>query len=142
MRSWFERSLHVPRKVCSRACKLRLYCSLGYSQHLGGLKDRQAVCDAELKGSSHAGREQCGALPQVRSKFKIATLIFRAGSRVRKSFRYEVPFVLANLLLQWHMDLAWPFAQLHPGAVADNRRQPSGHLRLSAELVQIFVGCQ
>jgi hypothetical protein len=40
------------------------------------------------------------------------------------------------------MDLAGPFAQLHPGAIADNRRQPSGHLRLSSELVQMFVGSQ
>jgi hypothetical protein len=40
------------------------------------------------------------------------------------------------------MDLAWPFAQLDPGAIADNRRQPSGHLRLSPELVQMFVGSQ
>jgi hypothetical protein len=77
----------------------------------------------------------------VRRKFRIATLIFRAGQRVRQSFGYEVSFVLANLI-QRHMDLAWPFAQLHPGAVADNRRQPSGHLRLSPELVQMFVGSQ
>jgi hypothetical protein len=40
------------------------------------------------------------------------------------------------------MDLAWPFAQLDPGAIADNRSQPSGHLRLSPELVQMFVGSQ
>jgi len=40
------------------------------------------------------------------------------------------------------MDLAWLFAQLHPGAIADNRRQPSGHPRLSPELVQMFVGGQ
>jgi hypothetical protein len=37
------------------------------------------------------------------------------------------------------MDLTWPFAQLHPCAIADNRRQPSGHLRLSPELVDMFV---
>jgi hypothetical protein len=49
---------------------------------------------------------------------------------------------LANLLIQRHMDLPWPFTQLHPGAVADNRRQPSGHLGLSPELVQMFVGGQ
>jgi hypothetical protein len=78
----------------------------------------------------------------VRRKFRIATLIFRAGPRVRQSFGYEVSFVLANLLIQRHMDLAWPFAQLHPGAIADNRRQPRGHLRLSPELVQMFVGGQ
>jgi hypothetical protein len=76
----------------------------------------------------------------VRGKFRIATLIFRAGPRVRQSFGYEVSFVLANLLIQRHMDLAWPLAQLHPGAIADNRRQPSGHLRLSFELVQMFMG--
>jgi hypothetical protein len=40
------------------------------------------------------------------------------------------------------MDLAWPFAQLHPRAIADNGRQPSGHLRVSPELVQMFVGGQ
>jgi len=40
------------------------------------------------------------------------------------------------------MDLAWLFAQLHPSAIADNRRQPSGHLRLSPELVQVLVGGQ
>jgi hypothetical protein len=40
------------------------------------------------------------------------------------------------------MDLARPFAQLHPGAIADNRRQPSGHLRLSPELVQMLVSGQ
>src|SRR6202035_4359136 len=142
MRSWFESSLHVPRKVCSRACQPRLYCSLRHSQHLGCLKDRETVRDAELKCSSQAGREQCGALPQVRSKFRFATFIFRAGPRVRQSFGYEVSFVLAKLLIQRHMDLAWPFAQLHPGAIADNCRQPSGHLRLSPELVQMFVGGQ
>jgi hypothetical protein len=76
----------------------------------------------------------------VQSKFRIVALIFRAGPRVRKSFGYEVFFVLANLLIQRQMDLAWPFAQLHPGAIADNRRQPSGHLRLSPELVQMCVG--
>ena len=42
-------------------------------------------------------------------------------------------FILANLLIQRHMDLTWPLAHLHPGAIADNRRQPSGHLRLSPE---------
>jgi hypothetical protein len=50
--------------------------------------------------------------------------------------------LLANLLIQPRMDFPWPFAQLHPGAVADNRRQPSGHLRLCPELVQMFVGGQ
>jgi hypothetical protein len=40
------------------------------------------------------------------------------------------------------MDLAWPFAQLHPGAIADNRRQPSGHLRVAPELGQMFVSGQ
>jgi hypothetical protein len=50
--------------------------------------------------------------------------------------------LLANLVIQRHIDLPGPFAQLHPGAVADNRRQPSGHLRLSPELVQMFVGGQ
>jgi hypothetical protein len=78
----------------------------------------------------------------VCSKFRIATLIFRAGPHVHQSFGYEVFFVLANLLIQRHVDLAWPFAQLHPGAIADNCRQPSGHLRLSPELVQMFVGGQ
>ena len=52
----------------------RLYCSLRHSQHLGCLKDRETARDAELKCSSQAGREQGGALPQVRSKFRIATL--------------------------------------------------------------------
>jgi hypothetical protein len=44
--SWFERSLHVPRKLLSRACQLSLYCSLRHSQHLGCLKDREtfALC--------------------------------------------------------------------------------------------------
>jgi hypothetical protein len=78
----------------------------------------------------------------VRSEFRIATLIFGAGSRVRQFFGYEVSFALANLLIQRHMDLAWPFPQLHPGAIADNRRQPRGHLRLSPELVEMFVGGQ
>src|ERR1700690_3188461 len=85
-RSWFESSLHVPRKVGSRARQLSLHCSLWHSQHLGCLKDRETVRDAELKCSSQAGRQQCAALPQVRSKFRIATLVFRAGPRVRQSF--------------------------------------------------------
>jgi hypothetical protein len=78
----------------------------------------------------------------VPSKFRIATLIFRAGPGVRQSFGYEVSFALANLLIQRHMDLAWPFAQLHQRTVADNRGQPSSHLRLPSELVQMFVGGQ
>jgi hypothetical protein len=78
----------------------------------------------------------------VRSKFRIATFIFRTGARVRQSFGYEVSLVLANLLIHRHMDLARPFAQLHPCTIAYNRRQPSGHLRLSPELVQVFVGGQ
>jgi len=113
-----------------------------HSQHLRCLKDRETVRDAELKCSSQAGREQCGALPQVRGKFRMATIIFRAGPRVRQSFGYEVSLLLSNLLIQRRMDLARPFAQLHPGAIADNRRQPSRHLRLSPELVQMFVGGQ
>ncbi len=47
--------------------------------------------------------------------------------------------LLANLLIQRRMDLAWPFAQLHPRAIADNRRQPSGHLRLSPELLFVLI---
>ena len=45
-RSWFERSLHVPRKLSSRACQLSLYCSVLQSQNLGCLKDRETVHDA------------------------------------------------------------------------------------------------
>src|SRR4029077_4513144 len=82
------------------------------------------------------------ALSQVGSEFRIAALIFRAGPWVRNFFEYEVSFLPDSLLLQRHMDLAGPFAQLHPGPVADNRRQPSGHLRLSPELVPMFVGGQ
>ncbi len=44
--SWFERSLHVPRKLLSRACQLSLYCSVRQSQNLGCLKDRETVHDA------------------------------------------------------------------------------------------------
>jgi hypothetical protein len=29
--SWFERSLHVPRELSSRACQLGLYCSARHS---------------------------------------------------------------------------------------------------------------
>jgi hypothetical protein len=100
------------------------------------------VRDAELKCFSQVGREQCGALPQVRSKFRIATLVFGAGPSVRQSFGYAVSLLLANLLIQRRMDLARSFAQLHPCPIADNRRQPSGHLRLSPELVQMFVSGQ
>ncbi len=101
-RSWFESSLHVPRKVCSRACHLSLYGSLRYSQHLGCLKDRETVRDAELKC--------CAASSELRHSSS-------GLGRVSASLSdYEVSFVLANLLIQRHMDLAWPFAQLHPGA--------------------------
>src|ERR1700693_4158504 len=31
--SWFERSLHGPRKLSSRACQLSLYCSVRQSQN-------------------------------------------------------------------------------------------------------------
>jgi len=141
-RPWFESSLHVPRKICSRTCQPSLYCSLRHSQQLGCLKYRETVHDAQLKCSSQAGREQCGAASQVRSNFRIATLIFGAGPRVCQPFGYEVFFPFANLLMQRHMDLAWAFAQLHPGAIGDNRRQPRGHLRLSPELVQMFAGGQ
>ena len=44
--SWFERSLHVPRKLLSRACQLSLYCSVRQSQNLGCLNDRETVHDA------------------------------------------------------------------------------------------------
>src|SRR6266478_4962632 len=41
--SWFERSLHVPRKLSSRACQLSLYCSVRQSPNLGCHKDRETV---------------------------------------------------------------------------------------------------
>jgi len=44
-RLWFERSLHVPRKLCSRACQLSLYGSVRQSQNLGCLKDRETAHD-------------------------------------------------------------------------------------------------
>jgi hypothetical protein len=50
--------------------------------------------------------------------------------------------LLADLLIQWHMDLAWPFAQLHQRTVADNRSQPGGQLRPAPELVDMSVGGQ
>jgi hypothetical protein len=78
----------------------------------------------------------------VCSKLRIATFIFRAGPGVRQSLGYDVSLLLGKLLIQRRMDLARPFAQLHPCAIADNRRQPRGHLRLSSELVQMFVGGQ
>src|SRR5713101_3286405 len=53
--SWFERSLHVPRKLSSRACQPSLDCSLRQSQNLGCLKDRKTVHDAKLKCSLQAG---------------------------------------------------------------------------------------
>jgi hypothetical protein len=40
------------------------------------------------------------------------------------------------------MNLAWSSAQLHQSAVADDRRQPSGDLRLAPELVYMFVSSQ
>jgi hypothetical protein len=53
-----------------------------------------------------------------------------------------VSFLLANLLIQLQLNLTSPFAQLHESAVAHNRRQPSGHLRLSPKLVYMLVGRQ
>jgi hypothetical protein len=49
---------------------------------------------------------------------------------------------LSELLVQREMNLAWSFAQLHQSAVADNRRQPSGDLRLPPKLVYMFVSGQ
>jgi hypothetical protein len=40
------------------------------------------------------------------------------------------------------MNLAWSFAQLHQSAVANNRREPCGDLRLSSKLVYMFVSGQ
>jgi hypothetical protein len=57
-------------------------------------------------------------------------------------FRYEVSFAVTDLLIQRQMDLTWPLAQLHPGAIGDNGHQPGGHQRLPSELVQMFVGGQ
>jgi len=49
---------------------------------------------------------------------------------------------LSELLVQREMNLAWSFAQLHQSAVADDRRQPRGDLRLPPKLVYMFVGGQ
>jgi hypothetical protein len=40
------------------------------------------------------------------------------------------------------MNPAWSFAQLHQSGVADNRRQPTGDLRLPPKLIYMFVGGQ
>jgi hypothetical protein len=49
---------------------------------------------------------------------------------------------LFELVVQREMNLAWSFAQLHQSAVADNRRQPSGDLRLPPKLIYLFVSGQ
>ena len=46
-----------------------------------------------------------------------------------------------GLLVQRKMNLASSFAQLHQSAVADNRRQPGGDLRLPPKLVYVSVSC-
>jgi hypothetical protein len=49
---------------------------------------------------------------------------------------------LSELLVQQVMNLAWSFTQLHQSAVPDNRRQPSGELRLPPKLAYMFVSGQ
>jgi hypothetical protein len=47
--------------------------------------------------------------------------------------------LLPESLIQRQRSLAWPSAQLHPGAIHDNSGQPRRHLRSTVELLQVLV---
>jgi hypothetical protein len=76
---------------------------------------------------------------QARTELEIATLIFWAGALVRESLKHKVLFLLSRRLVQRQVNLAGPFPQLLQRRVADNRGQPSSHLRLSPELADMSV---
>jgi hypothetical protein len=61
---------------------------------------------------------------------------------MRQALGYRILLIRPNLLVERHVGLAGPPPQLHSSAIGYNRGQPSRHLCLAFELVQVLVSRQ